>query len=259
MMASSCPPRICSSWPTMACAGPAAIWRCATAGQGQAGRSVASCRPTALDLAALAQIASRLPLGDTVHGAVRDYAPRGLVAAAAGRMARAASAAPEYQVRAKVAGLALAADQAVPTVAGLSGAQVSFDLTQAGGQAELAMADGTLRCPACLRSPWCPCSGWKRGCAGRSRGERIAVQTSQLRFANADAQGEARLSWHTGDACGVACARALSGSAGPFGHAVAGRWHARASLPAAHRASGVAALCARRHPCGDRQPRCSSA
>src|SRR5690606_8399994 len=96
-------------------------------------------------------------------------------------------------------GLALAADDAVPTVAGLSGAQVSFDLTQAGGQAELAMADGTLRLPGVCEEPVVPVQRLEAGVRWQIEGERIAVQTSQLRFANADAQGEARLSWHTGD------------------------------------------------------------
>lgn len=168
-------------------------------GQGQAGRERGELQADRLDLAALAQIASRLPLGDTVHGAVRDYAPRGLVEELRAEWQGPLAQPQKYQVRGKVAGLALAADDAVPTVAGLSGAQVSFDLTQAGGQAELAMADGTLRLPGVFEEPVVPVQRLEAGVRWQIEGERIAVQTSQLRFANADAQGEARLSWHTGD------------------------------------------------------------
>lgn len=168
-------------------------------GQGRADRERGELRADRLDLAALAQIASRLPLGERVHGALRDYAPRGLVEQLQAEWQGPLEQPQKYQVRGKVAGLALAADEPVPSVAGLSGAQITFDLSQAGGRAQLTMADGTLRLPGVFEEPVVPVQRLEAGVRWQIEGERIEVQASELRFANADAQGEARLSWQTAD------------------------------------------------------------
>ena len=63
-------------------------------------------------------------------------------------------------------------------------------------------------------------------------GERIAVQASDIHFANADAQGQARVSWHTSDPAPRGARLALSGRAGFVGCAHPGRWHEGAPLPA---------------------------
>ena len=153
-----------------------------------------------LDLAALSQIASSLPLGEALLSALRTYAPRGLVAQLQASWRGPLAQPRQYQARGRVEGLALAAEGGAPVVAGLRGANVDFDLTQAGGRAGLAMADGALLLPGVFEDPVVPVQRLGATVRWQIEGERIAVQAPDLRFANADAQGEARLSWHTADA-----------------------------------------------------------
>jgi uncharacterized protein YhdP len=80
------------------------------------------------------------------------------------------------------------------------GAAVDFDLTQQGGKAKLAMvADGALVLPGVFEEPVLPLDRLSSAVAWQIDGERIAVQVTDTRFANADAQGEARATWHTSD------------------------------------------------------------
>ena len=160
-----------------------------------------------LDLAALARIAVRLPLPTTVHQALQRYAPEGLVEVLQARWQGPPEALQHYQVRTKVRGLALAAPpnpeagQALPTEAplGLRGATVEAELTQAGGKAELLIQNGALVLPGVFEDPWLPLQQFSSTVRWQQTGERIAVQLDNTRFANADAQGTLRASWHTSD------------------------------------------------------------
>ncbi|WP_404300881.1 YhdP family protein [Alicycliphilus denitrificans] len=168
-------------------------------GADQAGREQGELQADRLDLAAVAQIAGRLPLDAAVHQALRAYAPQGVA-----QQLRASWHGPlaqprQYQLRAKLTGLTLAAQDQVPVTAGLSGADLELDLTHQGGRAELAMADGRLLLPGVFEDPVVPVQRLSATVRWQIEGQRIAVQTGDLRFANADAQGEARLAWRTAD------------------------------------------------------------
>ena len=170
-------------------------------GQGRPGQEQGELRADRLDLAALSEIASRLPLGEAVHGALATYAPRGLVEEVAASWRGPLERPSQYQARGRVAGLALAEvpPGGAPSAMGLSGARVEFELTQAGGRAVLAMADGALLLPGVFEEPVVPVQQLGATVRWQIEGERIAMQAGDLRFANADAQGEARLAWHTAD------------------------------------------------------------
>ncbi|WP_309831966.1 YhdP family protein [Paracidovorax wautersii] len=171
-------------------------------GRDRPGQEQGELRADRLDLAALALIASRLPMGEAVHGALDTYAPAGLVDEVQATWRGPLSAPQQYQVRGAVSGLALAAQTPVakaPRVAGLSGANVQFDLTQTGGKATLAMADGALLLPQVFEEALVPVDRLDGTVRWQIEGDQLAVQATDLRFANADAQGEARLSWHTAD------------------------------------------------------------
>ncbi|WP_313083230.1 YhdP family protein [Pulveribacter sp.] len=159
-------------------------------------------RADRLDLAALSQIAARLPLGPAVHTALDTYAPQGQVDGLSARWRGPLDAPSEYQARAQVRGLALAARGGPRGVAGLAGADVQVDLTQAGGQATLSLHDGHLALPGVFEEPVVPVQRLAATVHWQVEGQRIAVQTGDVRFANADAEGQARLSWHTADAGG---------------------------------------------------------
>ncbi|WCM88643.1 YhdP family protein [Acidovorax sp. NCPPB 3576] len=170
----------------------------------QSGREQGELRADRLDLAALAQIASRLPLDAAVHSALADYTPRGLVEEVKATWRGPLRQLQQYQARGKVTGLAVA-DQPRPEglpshSPGLRGASVEFDVSQSGGKATLAMVDGALVLPKVFEEGTVPVDRLSGNVRWQIDGERIAVQASELQFANTDAQGEARLNWHTGDA-----------------------------------------------------------
>ena len=169
-------------------------------GADRAGREQGELQADRLDLAALAQIASRLPLDAAVRDALQTYAPQGLVQQLQAGWHGPLAQPRQYQLRAKVSGLAIAAQARNPAVVGLTGADVELDLTQQGGRAELAMADGRLLLPGVFEDPVLPVQQLSATLRWQVEGQRIAVQTNDLRFANADAQGEARLAWRTADA-----------------------------------------------------------
>ena len=171
-------------------------------GQGQPGHEQGDLQADRLDLGALAQIASRLPLGEAAHGALETYAPQGLVETVQATWRGPLSGPQQYHARGAVSGLALAAQtsaEKAPRVPGLRGARVDFDLTQAGGKATLAMADGALLLPQVFEEAVVPVDRLGGTVRWQIDGPKLAVQASDLQFANADAQGEARLSWQTAD------------------------------------------------------------
>ena len=168
--------------------------------QGAAGQEEGALQADSLDLAAVAQIASRLPLDDAAHALLQTYAPRGMVQQLQAGWHGPLQQPQQYQLRARVNGLALAAQDQAPKVAGLSGANLSLDLTHKGGRAELAMQDGALLLPGVFEDPVLPLQQLSATVLWQIEGQRIAVQSNDLRFANADAEGQARLAWRTADA-----------------------------------------------------------
>ena len=166
-----------------------------------AGRAPAQgeVRADRLDLAALAQIASRLPLSAAARQGVATLAPRGMVDEVAATWKGPLDALQQYQLRGRIQGLALAADAPAGGLPGLRGATVDVDMTQGGGRATLAITDGALVLPGVFEEPVLPLDHLNAEVRWQIEGQRIALQTSQVRFGNADAEGEARLSWQTSD------------------------------------------------------------
>lgn len=173
---------------------------------GKAAREQGEFEADRLDLAALARIADRLPLGEAMHGALRTYAPQGLVEVVHATWKGPFLTPQRYQVRGRVTGLALgdAAPAAIAGAApaptpGLRGATVDFDMTQSEGRASVGIEAGALVLPGVFEDPVLPLDRFSGAARWQLDGERIALQLSDIRFANADAQGEARANWHTSD------------------------------------------------------------
>jgi len=177
-------------------------------------------RADRLDLAALALIADRLPLGEATHRVLDSYAPRGLVEHIDLSWQGSLGAPDKYQARGRVSGLRVASQQApaptpatsVPTTAtaatpprahpgtpGLSGAAVDFDATQAGGTATLAIAQGTLEFPGVFEEPVIPIDRLSTQLQWKLDNGNAQVQVAKLRFANTDAEGDAEATWRTSD------------------------------------------------------------
>ncbi len=180
-------------------------------------------RADRLDLAVLALIANRLPLGEVTHQALATYAPRGLVEGLNGSWQGPLDQPRSYRVQGRVSGLALAAQPAAAvsaavsaagvaampsrTVAsappvgrpGVRGASVDFDANQAGGSALLTLAQGALDLPGIFEEPVLPIDQLSAQLRWTLEGAKAQLQVSDLRFANADAQGQAQASWRTSD------------------------------------------------------------
>ena len=171
-----------------------------------------------LDLAALAQIASRLPLDSATQALVASFAPRGLVETLDARWQGPLDAPATFAAKGRVTGLSVAAlpvlpaappapgrrvasaTQAIPGRPGLSGATVDFNLTQEGGQASVKIVKGALELPGIFEEPKLALDQLTTEAQWKLSGQKIDLQLRNLQFANADAQGQAQVRWHTDDA-----------------------------------------------------------
>ncbi|MEJ8845425.1 YhdP family protein [Variovorax rhizosphaerae] len=171
-----------------------------------------------LDLGALTQIASRLPIDEPTHRALSILDLRGLVERIDANWQGPMSEPDKYQARGRVSGLAVASQPgepapvrpaaprgtnvpaAVPTgTPGLRGATVTFDATQAGGTADLAITKGALDFPGVFEEPVVPIEQLSARLAWKRDGSDMQVQATGVRFSNADTQGEFKADWRTSD------------------------------------------------------------
>jgi uncharacterized protein (TIGR02099 family) len=178
-------------------------------------------RADRLDLAALALIADRLPLGEATHKLIGGLEPRGLVERIDASWQGSLGAPDKYQARGRVSGFGIASQPATPTAAvpaaprsaaaaptqplppvgapGLRGATIDFDATQAGGSAAFSIANGALEFPGVFEDPMISIDQLSTQLTWKIDGEKAQLQLANLKFANADAEGEAQASWRTTD------------------------------------------------------------
>lgn len=168
-----------------------------------------------LDLAALAQIAGRLPLDPATHALISSFAPKGLVQTVQARWQGQLDAPAGFSARGRVSGLSLlalpavasasgggsaSAAQAAPGRPGVSGADVDFDLTHEGGKATVKIGKGAIDLPGIFEEPQLALDQLSAEAQWKMTGRKIEAQLRNLQFANADAQGQAQINWRTGDA-----------------------------------------------------------
>lgn len=160
-------------------------------------------RADMLDLGALSQIASRLPLGAATHTALQAYAPRGLVERVQARWQGPLAEPQKYEARGRATRLEVASQPASEGGAGspgVRGASIDFELSQAGGKAKLAIAQGALDFPGVFQEPQLPVDSLTADVQWQANGPQLSLSVANLRFSNADASGEGQASWRTGDA-----------------------------------------------------------
>jgi uncharacterized protein (TIGR02099 family) len=160
-----------------------------------------------LDLAALAHIADRLPVDERLHAALSTYAPKGLVERIQASWQGSLEAPGRFEAKGRVSGLEIAAGSVSPAAGagglgspGVRGASVDFDLNQAGGRAALALQDGRLEWPGLFEVSALDFAQLNTDVQWQIDGGHIHMQLPNLRFSNADVQGEAQLKWQTADA-----------------------------------------------------------
>ncbi len=166
-------------------------------------------RADKLDLFALSQVASRLPLGAPTHSALAAYAPKGLVETLQAQWQGPVDALQTYQARGRASRLEIAARPAAAVASGpaaragtpgIRGATVDFDLTQAGGKGRIAVQKGAVDVPGVFEEPVVPIDSLSADVQWKVNGPAISLAVDNLKFANADAQGDGRATWRTDDA-----------------------------------------------------------
>ena len=149
-----------------------------------------------LDLAALAQIADRLPLEAQLRDQLLHYAPQGLVESLNASWQGPVSSPEQYKVAGRLRHVALAAVGQLPGIQGLD-AEVQLD--QRSGHAKLSVARGSVDLPGVFQEGLIPIDQFSADASWQLAGDQIAVDVANVKFSNADAEGLAHVRWHTSD------------------------------------------------------------
>jgi uncharacterized protein (TIGR02099 family) len=160
-----------------------------------------------LDLLALAQISDRLPLDNAVHAWLHDLRPQGLLPELKAQWRGSIAEPKQYEVQGKAQGISLAAStpsasSKTSTLAwhpGVRNAQLDFKFNEKSGNAHLHIERGSVSLPGVFEEPTVALDQFSSEINWQISGEQIQVQLPQIKFANADAQGEAKASWKTAD------------------------------------------------------------
>ena len=192
-----------------------------------------SLKADQLDLAALAQIASRLPLGTATHTLIASLAPKGLVQTLDARWQLPAATGPQgsktvasnsvappiiYSAKGRVTGLEVAAlpsgvlrshvSQATglpgvphqqPGRPGISGATADFDVTQAGGKAMVSISQGHLDLPGVFEDPRVLFDKLSMDTQWALAAGKLDIALKNVRFSGPDAEGALDANWRSGD------------------------------------------------------------
>ena len=153
-----------------------------------------------VNLAALRQVLMGLPLDDALRDALRAHPVSGRVNQLTANWSRNAEGQLHYRAKGQVRKLLVAASPGEDGHAGTPGvraADVDFELTETGGQADLRMAGGSLSFPGVFEEPEIPVESLSADVRWTIAGADIGVQVEQLKLRNADAQGEFKASWQT--------------------------------------------------------------
>ena len=163
-----------------------------------------------LDLAALAQIAARLPLSTHLRAQIESYAPKGLVEAIDARWEGPSIEPVNFSAKGRVSGLELAALpsqgamigsvanqnlRAAPGRPGINGATVEFDVTNTGGKAAVKIVNGALDLPGIFEDPRVPMNQLSMDTQWKRADGKIDAQLRNIRFSNVDTEGVAQASW----------------------------------------------------------------
>jgi uncharacterized protein (TIGR02099 family) len=164
-----------------------------------------------LDLAALAQIASRLPVGSETHARIQSFAPGGLVETVKARWQGPLESLQTFAASGRVSALSLAGGppgmggqapnkHETPGRPGLTGGAIDFEMTQDGGKAQIKINDGSMDFPGVFEESRVPFDKLSAEATWKVAGRSIDVKVRNLQFSNADTEGQAQVSWRTDDA-----------------------------------------------------------
>lgn len=168
-----------------------------------------------LDLALVAQVATRVPIGDALRRLLAELAPQGQATDLALRWTGPVDDPATYAARGLLSGLSLASKPAATPDAvgrpGLRNATIALNATEKGGDARLSIRQGGIEVPGVFDEPLVELDQlgatlqWRIDPAKKAGAPpRVSLQLKDLRFANADASGELSGTWSTGPGQGFA-------------------------------------------------------
>jgi uncharacterized protein (TIGR02099 family) len=168
-----------------------------------------------LDLALMAQIASRVPLGEALRKLLAELQPQGVLSDLSGRWAGPIDKPATYQVKGRLSGLTLASKPAAqPNEVGRPGlrnASIVLTASEKGGEARLSVIDGGLEFPGVFEDPLLELRQMSAALSWRvepakaaGKPSRVTLQVKDGKFANADLEGQLSGQWSTGDGSGFA-------------------------------------------------------
>jgi uncharacterized protein (TIGR02099 family) len=168
-----------------------------------------------LDLALMAQVASRVPLGEAVNKLLIELDPKGVARDLSARWTGPLDAPTAYQVKGMLYSLSLAAKPAAEANGvgrpGLHNATISLNATEKGGNAKLSMNDGDLDFPGVFAQSVVPLNQMSAALqwhidSAKTAGtpSKVSLQLKDMKFVNADLQGELSGNWTTGPGTGFA-------------------------------------------------------
>ncbi len=164
-----------------------------------------------LDLALMAQVASRIPIGAPLRQLLGELNPRGALSDVSLRWDGPPDAPRRYQVQGQLSGLSLAARAASEPNhvgrPGLRNATLSLNATERGGSAKLGVANGWIEVPGVFEDARVPLDQLGADLEWRIDGGKVEVQVKKASFSNADARGEFEATWKTGEGAAGAPAR----------------------------------------------------
>jgi uncharacterized protein (TIGR02099 family) len=149
-----------------------------------------------LDLAALAQIASHLPLSKSLREQLVHYGPKGIIENLNATWHGPVTMPDQYTAKGSLRQLELAAVGAVPGVRGLD---LDLEFDQQAGRAKVLLANGSVSVPDIFETPEIAIDQLSGQVTWQNTADRITVDLSNLKFSNADAQGQAQIKWQTSD------------------------------------------------------------
>lgn len=153
-----------------------------------------------LDLAAMGEIAKRLPLDEALRAQMGYYSPQGLVESLQATWQGPPEQPSVYAAKGRVVRLALNAGtlNGVQTQ-GFRGADLDFDLNQLGGKASVAMKQGVLDLLGVMDEPLVAVDELSAAVEWTRKGDDLKVSIPNLRFSNADGQVDVQVKWQTAD------------------------------------------------------------
>ncbi len=173
-----------------------------------------------LDLASLALISDRLPLDATVHAWLRELQPQGLIPNLQAKWQGTIEQPSQYEVQGTAQGVSLLASSersanaaraasAPPTNStrtatnlwhpGVRNAQLDFKFSNKSGSAQMRIERGSITLPGAFEEPTVPFDQFNTEFHWQLSADQWHVQMTQLKFANADLQGDGTARWQTAD------------------------------------------------------------